>query len=47
VFDRLPREAEGAAKTADGEPLEPLEGGVWHAYCRDRAEKWADERASH
>ncbi|HEU6451183.1 MAG TPA: site-specific integrase [Gemmatimonadaceae bacterium] len=40
VFDRLLREAEGAAKTPDGEPLEPLKGGLWHAYRR----KWATER---
>jgi integrase len=40
VFDRLLREAEAGAKTADDKPLEPLKGGLWHAYRR----KWATER---
>lgn len=40
VFDRLLREAEKAAKTDDGKPLERLRGALWHAYRR----KWATER---
>ena len=34
VFDRLLREARGAAKTADGEPLKPLRGGLWYPVRR-------------